>query len=97
MTTEKIRTCPICGKVFATPDPEAWVYKRLRHHPYRTIWLCSWKCLRKEEADYETVRLQRREAWIKSVKRGWEKRKANKCKEETHEDTAKNPASRPTA
>ena len=92
MTTEKIRACPICGKVFATPDPEAWVYKRLRHHPYRTIWLCSWKCLRKEEAIYEDIKAQRHAEWVKGMKERWKKRKAEK-----HEDTAKNPASRPTA
>lgn len=51
------RVCAVCGKVFWPPDPGSWVYKRekwnTKKFKYRTIYFCSWGCLRKYERGYE--------------------------------------------
>ena len=76
------RKCPVCGKMFITPYPEVWAYKFVEHKPYKSVWLCSWGCLRKEEAIYEDIKAQRHAEWVKGMKERWKKRK------EKHADTA---------
>lgn len=40
MLDDMFRTCPICGKTFAVPDPTQWVYKA----PGGSL-VCSYHCM----------------------------------------------------
>lgn len=49
--------CYECGKIFYPPVREEWVFKRYvprasRDSRDRTIYFCSWSCLRKYEREF---------------------------------------------
>ena len=45
----KEKTCPVCGKIFCLTSLE-WVYKKYDSEEH-IVYFCSWKCLRKDEAE----------------------------------------------
>lgn len=47
------RVCPICQKLFSSTGE--WVYKKKTGNN-GLFYYCSWKCLRKAEADHEEKR-----------------------------------------
>lgn len=44
------RTCKQCGKTFGMPNPSMWTYKKYEYSSYnRTVYFCSWSCIRAYE------------------------------------------------
>ena len=59
--------CPICGKEFTSHD--GWVFRRKSGGHQLTF--CSWKCLRKFEADHPPKRkIDKREKIIQAISDG---------------------------
>lgn len=52
------KTCPICGKVFCLTSP-GWAYKKYDSDE-NMVYFCSWKCLRKDEAESEKKHRKRK-------------------------------------
>lgn len=50
----KEKTCPVCGKIFCLTSLE-WAYKKYDSEEH-IVYFCSWKCLRKDEAESEAKR-----------------------------------------
>jgi hypothetical protein len=49
--TLKVTKCPVCGKYFCRT--KEWAYRKEYYDPHRRVYFCSWKCLRKAEAEKE--------------------------------------------
>lgn len=48
------KTCRICGKEFICWNPTKYSYKRPKRND--TIYFCSYKCLRKYDNGYPTLK-----------------------------------------
>ena len=47
------KKCPVCGKVFTPPVPDAWAYKMYTYAKKGRVYYCSWGCLRAAEKSGE--------------------------------------------
>lgn len=56
--TYKEQACPVCGKEFCVTSP-SWAYKKYDSDG-NVVHFCSWKCLRKDEAESEKKRRKRK-------------------------------------
>ena len=57
---DTFKTCACCGKKFYVGVVEEWCYKRKHgNHNDKTAWFCTWKCLRKWEADRDAKKSMR--------------------------------------
>lgn len=56
-----IRTCPICGKEFECFGEKTWAYKKghPKKHKIDYVYFCSWKCLRRSEAEASEAKEQK--------------------------------------
>ena len=51
------KNCPTCGKQFFIPYLDDWAYRRYKKGAiHDRIYICSWSCLRKWDAEHEDKR-----------------------------------------
>lgn len=62
----RFKKCPVCGNLITVIWPHLWAYKRKNVN--KTVYYCSWKCLRKTEKEAEEDKMERKHIITKEIR-----------------------------